>query len=47
MGEGKVLPMGQTLDEFLGSNYKKDFFDKFLGVVYGAEFINILNLKCD
>ena len=42
--------MGQTLDEFFGSNYEKDFlpfFDKFLGVVYGAEFINILNLKCD
>jgi hypothetical protein len=40
--------MGQTLDEFLGGNYEKDFlpyFDKFLGAVYGAEFISFLELS--
>jgi hypothetical protein len=40
--------MGQTLDEFLGSSYEKEFlpyFDKFLGAVYGTDFINILNLN--
>ena len=29
---------GQTLDDFLGSSYEKDFlplFDKFLGTAYG------------
>jgi len=42
--------MGQTLDEFLGSTYDKEFlplFDKFLGAVYGAEFISILNMNRD
>ena len=38
--------MGQNLNEFLGPPYDKEFlplFDKFLGAVYGAEFIIILN----
>ena len=40
-----MTPMGQTFDEFLGDTYEKNFlpfYDKFLGVVYGAKFINIL-----
>jgi hypothetical protein len=35
-----MTPMGQTLDEFLGSTYDKEFlpfFDKFLGAAYGDE----------
>ena len=39
--------MGQTLDEFLGSDYEEEFlslFDKFLGSAYGTEFISILNI---
>ena len=44
-----MTPQGQTLDDFLGSStYNKEFlplFDKFLGAVYGAEFISILNFE--
>ena len=32
--------MGQTLDDFLGTTYDKEFlpfFDKFLKAVYGAD----------
>lgn len=42
-----TTPKGQTLDDFLGSSYNKEFlpfFDKFLGAVYGAEFISLLKL---
>jgi hypothetical protein len=40
--------MGQTLDDFLGATYDKEFlpfFDKFLGAVFGADFINLLKLN--
>jgi hypothetical protein len=43
-----MTPKGQTLDEFLGSTYDKEFlplFDKFIGAVYGADSINLLKLN--
>jgi hypothetical protein len=43
-----ATPTGQTLDQYLGSSHDSEFlvfFDKFLGSVYGADFINIFKLN--